>query len=499
MMLEELVDHLSVKETRGALGPSLKKRPIVGLAYDSRQVKKDFVFFALPGQQADGHRYLVDAEKNGAVAAVVAEASPGLKIPQLVVEKTRRALGQLAARFHGHPSSRLRVIGITGTNGKTTQTYLLESILTAAGRIPGVIGTVNYRYPGWVGPASHTTPESLDLQVLLARMQTAGVTDVVMEVSSHALDQDRVEGVQFDAGVFTNLTQDHLDYHKNLEDYFRSKTRLFSRFLRDSEKKKRFAVINMQDPRADAVVKASAVPVVRVGKSAKNSEDVFCESQHLGPDGIEAVIRHGSKKMAICSRLIGGFNLDNILLAVAVASRLEISEAAIIAGIAACDAVPGRLERIPNNRGLHIFVDYAHTPDALARVGENLRPMTKGRVITVFGCGGDRDKTKRPLMGREAAGFSDEIFVTSDNPRKENPETILSDILPGLSGFDSRHVYRVVDRREAIRRAVELAQPGDIVLVAGKGHEDYQIIGDRKTPFSDQKVLRDILGGSKKE
>jgi UDP-N-acetylmuramoyl-L-alanyl-D-glutamate--2,6-diaminopimelate ligase len=329
-------------------------------------------------------------------------------------------------------------------------------------------------------------------------MLEEGVSDVVMEVSSHALAMERVRGVHFDAAAFTNLTQDHLDYHADLDEYFEAKRTFFTRFLAASLKTRRAAVVNVDDPRGPKIARGLAKTVERVTVSLEGPSDVFCRSRRLSEEGIEAEVVCGGEVLDVRSPLIGAHNLQNILVAVGVARALGVDDAAIVKGIARLECVPGRLERIPNGRGLNVFVDYAHTPDALGRVAATLKGFAEGkgaRLITVFGCGGDRDRAKRPLMGREAGRFSDAVVVTSDNPRTEDPEAILDEILPGLAdaGLSGDRVLRIADREKALRKAVAVARPGDFVLVAGKGHEDYQILGTKKVPFSDQEILRRLF------
>ncbi len=467
---------------------------IRGVTHDSRKVEKGFLFVAIPGYEIDGHQFISQAIQKGAVAVVVSQSpQKDIKIPQLVVENSRKALAHIASRFFKNPSHQMRIVGITGTNGKTTVTYLLESIFKAAGRNPGVIGTINARFGGKIFQADNTTPESVDLQALMAQMLESGVTDVIMEVSSHALSLERIYEIEFDAAIFTNLSQDHLDYHKTMEDYFGAKKRLFSEYLPQSGKKGKFAVINMEDGFGEKILSDAGVRCVRAGLTGPY--EIFCSSFQLSENGIQAEIRIGSESLLIRSPLLGRFNLENILVAVGLAHGLKVSTEAIQKGIENLACVPGRFEKIPNNRGVLVFVDFAHTPEALARVGEHLRKLARGRVITVFGCGGDRDRTKRPLMGREAGLFSDIVIVTSDNPRTEDPQSIINQITPGLEeiGFSQNKIMTIADREKALQKAVEMLQRGDLLLVAGKGHEDYQIVGKKKTHFSDQEILKKLL------
>jgi UDP-N-acetylmuramoyl-L-alanyl-D-glutamate--2,6-diaminopimelate ligase len=374
-----------------------------------------------------------------------------------------------------------------------------------------VLGTVNYRFGGKVYPADHTTPESVDLQRLFSEMLEAGVTDVVMEVSSHAISQGRIQGVHFDAVAFTNLSQDHLDYYPDLEDYFQAKKDLFTQYLPASSKPHKIAVLNFEDPRSESLfdkIAGDQIKKLRVGLTGPY--EVSCKSFEISAEGIKAHVVHhqndyqNSKSSAsedslvIRSQLMGRHNLENILVAIGLTKGLGIPPEAISRGIQKMRSISGRLERVENDRGLHIFVDYAHTPDALARVGQSLKGLKQGvssRLITVFGCGGDRDRSKRPLMGREAGLVSDIVILTSDNPRSEDPEAIIKDILPGLESirFPKDRTLKIISREEALHKALEVAREGDFILIAGKGHENYQIIGKEKRPFSDQEILRRIL------
>lgn len=494
MMLQELLQGITLRNIM-----ELGSLEIRGVTHDSRKVEKGFLFVAIPGYEMDGHQFISQAIQKGAVAVVVSQSpQKDIKIPQLVVENSRKALAHIAARFFKNPSHHMRIIGITGTNGKTTVTYLLESILKAAGRHPGVIGTINSRFGKKIFQADNTTPESVDLQALMAKMLEAGVTDVVMEVSSHALSLERIYEIEFDAAIFTNLSQDHLDYHKTIGGYFEAKKRLFSEYLPQSGKKEKFAVVNMEDGFGEKILSEAGVRCVRAGLTGPY--EIFCSSFQLSENGIQAEIRIGSENLGIRSPLFGLFNLENILVAVGLAHGLKISTEAIQKGIENLPCVPGRFEKIKNDRGVLVFVDFAHTPEALARVGEHLRKLGhgRGRIITVFGCGGDRDQTKRPLMGREAGLFSDLVIVTSDNPRTEDPQSVIHQITPGLEeiGFPQNKIMTIVDREQALKKAVSMLQRGDLLLVAGKGHEDYQIVGKKKTHFSDQEILKKLLSVS---
>ena len=466
-------------------------KKVTGITYDSRAVKKGGCFVAVCGAHADGHKFINDAVKNGAVA-IVSEQT--VKVPSsvtnVVVTDTHIALAELSAAFFGYPSRKIRVVGITGTNGKTTITYLIEAVLKVAGRNVGVVGTVNWRYGGVLMPAPNTTPMSYDLQRLLNEMVKGGVQDVAMEVSSHALHQKRVDFVDFDAAVFTNLTHDHLDYHKTIEEYFEAKKGLFSSLLPSSVKAKKIAVVNIDDGWGRRLVfKCLSVEVFKYGF---DEGDIRLTSLKISTAGNEMEIKTPWGKFSCTSRLKGKFNVSNILASVAVLGAFEIPLDVIKLGIEAIANVPGRLEDVPNNRGFSVFVDYAHTPDALKNVIEALRELKLQRIITVFGCGGDRYSAKRPLMGEVASLLSDVVIVTSDNPRGEDPVNIINDILPGVKKTGRDYII-AEDRREAIKKAVGMAKKGDIILIAGKGHETYQIVGKETRHFDDKEEVLKCL------
>jgi UDP-N-acetylmuramoyl-L-alanyl-D-glutamate--2,6-diaminopimelate ligase len=505
MKLGELLQAGDVEETQGNI-----ERAVAGLAYDSRQVKPGFVFFAVPGTKTDGHEYIADALSRGAAALVVERpvARPG-DAATIRVRNVRRAMGNWAARFYDYPSRRAKVAGVTGTNGKTTVTYILESIFRAAGMATGVVGTVNYRYRDCALPAPQTTPESLDLQGLLAQMARAGVEAVAMEVSSHALELERVRGIDFDAAIFTNLTRDHLDFHADMEHYFLSKSKFFTDYLPASVKRKKSAVIHGGDAKGrELLAKVATIggDAVSYGHEAKWDVHPVDVRGDLG--GLSGKIYMGGRAIAFASPLIGSTNLENILAAAAAAFALGIEPDAIARGIGALKSVPGRLEKVENGRGVTVLVDYAHTPDALERALKLLKPLTPGRLVAVFGCGGDRDRGKRPLMGEAAARLADIAVLTSDNPRTEDPLTILEQVEAGAKKTGARKVSKLEtrnaklemgcylvepDRRAAIRLALGLARRGDLVLLAGKGHEDYQIVGTQKNHFDDREVAREEL------
>jgi len=481
---------------------------ITGVQYRAQEVTPGSLFVAVPGFVADGHAFIPEAVRRGA-AAVVAQRPVEAEVPVVQVADSRRALSRAAAGFWGHPSEGMVLVGVTGTNGKTTVTYLLEAILAWVGARVGVVGTVNYRFEGRVVPAPHTTPESAELQRILAEMRDAGATHVVMEVASHALALHRVDDCRFDVGVFTNLTQDHLDFHGDMAAYWAAKRRLFTELLAEGPKAAAArAVVNTDDPRGPELLSACRVPALAVGTQAGCTVQARAALQGL--EGIRGRIATPAGEFDFHSPLVGAHNLANILSATGAAVALALPLEAIREGIEATRRIPGRLERVPDpGHGRTVFVDYAHTPDALENVLRALRQVGPRRLICLFGCGGDRDRTKRPVMGAAAGRLADVCLVTSDNPRSEDPLAIIRDILPGLAQAGARawegpdaedvpdgHFLVLPDRRAAIRRAVALARPGDAVLVAGKGHENYQIVGDRRLPFDDVEEAAAALAGT---
>jgi UDP-N-acetylmuramoyl-L-alanyl-D-glutamate--2,6-diaminopimelate ligase len=459
---------------------------VSGVAYRSGTVRPGDVFFCVPGFIYDGHDFATDAASRDAVAIVAERAVPDVRVPVVLVPDARVALAHASARFFGQPSASMEVVGITGTNGKTTATYILDAILRAAGRRTGLIGTIESRIGDERIPASRTTPESRDLQETLATMRDAGVTSVSMEVSSHAVDLHRVDGVAFAVAAFTNLSQDHLDYHATMEEYFAVK----SGFVGSVPVERR--VVNVDDAYGRVIV-----DTMGAGWTVGTSEgaNVRASGVRFGPDSCGFTLATPVGESEVRLPLTGAHNVSNALIAVGCALALGLELGAIVEGLANAPQVPGRLERIEEGQDFIVLVDYAHTPDGLANVISSVRRVTAGRVITVFGCGGDRDPDKRPLMGRVAGTLSDVAVLTSDNPRTEDPVGIILQVEDGLAGTSAeRHVE--VDRRSAIALALRLAKPGDVVLVTGKGHEDYQIFADRTIHFDDREVVREGLARS---
>jgi UDP-N-acetylmuramoyl-L-alanyl-D-glutamate--2,6-diaminopimelate ligase len=444
----------------------------------SSETRPGALFACIPGTNTDGHAFAGDAVERGAVALLV-ERWIDAPVPQLRVPSVRVAIGPIAADVFGRPADRMTVVGVTGTNGKTTTTYLLESVFRVAGRRPGVIGTTGVRIDGEVTPFPRTTPEAPDLHRLLARMEGTGVDAVAMEVSSHGLDQHRVDGVRFACAVFTNLSRDHLDYHPTMEAYLAAKARLFTPGMSSA------GVVNVDSPEGRSIA-APGLPILTYAVDAE--ADVRARGVVATADGIRFTV----DGTLVESRLRGRFNVENCLAAFAAARVVGIDDAVAAGGIAALRGVPGRLETVERGQDFLVIVDYAHTPDGIRNVLRAARPLARGRVIIVFGCGGDRDRDKRPLMGAAATSMADLSIVTSDNPRSEDPLAIIAAIEPGARAGGKPYEVEP-DRRAAIARAVELAAPGDVVVIAGKGHETAQEFADRTVPFDDRLVAADAL------
>jgi UDP-N-acetylmuramoyl-L-alanyl-D-glutamate--2,6-diaminopimelate ligase len=488
-LLAALNGQVAIVERYGALD-----RLVTSVTDDSRAVASGSLFIAVKGERVDGHRYVTQAIDAGAAAIVAQESVDHKSLPFVKVADSRKALGFMGGRFYGDPSARLTMIGVTGTNGKTTTTYLCKALLGGIGRQVGLIGTVAYQIGDETISASHTTPGALELQGLLAKMCQAQMDTVVMEVSSHALAMDRTAGCEYDAAVFTNLTQDHLDYHRTMEEYFNAKLRLFTT-LGQGRKTGQRAIINMDDPRGAQVRAACRVPVW--GFALKNRADLQAEDMRLSMNGSTFVAVTPAGAFPIESRLVGEHNVYNLLGAIGVALHAGATCDQIRDAVAALTNVPGRFERVSAGQDFTVVVDYAHTEDALVRLLTAAQALKTHRIITVFGCGGDRDRGKRPKMGRAAVEHSDVVVLTSDNPRTEDPLAILREVEVGVrEALKARaHVeyHLIADRRDAIVSAVGLARAGDIVLIAGKGHEDYQILGTKKVHFDDREVAREAI------
>jgi murE/murF fusion protein len=503
--IQDLLKNVELLHIEGNLSGNVSS-----ICYDSKRCKKNSLFVAIPGMKVDGHHYIPEAVDKGARFIVIERNyMPPSGVTAIQVSDSRRILGSLGRNFFNDPSSRLCLVGVTGTNGKTTVTYLLESILKAAGFHVGVLGTVNYRFNKKILSAPNTTPESYEMQKILRRMVDEGITHVIAEVSSHATDLKRIDDCVFDMGIFTNLSQDHLDYHGTMENYFQAKKRFFDEVLPAGEKSQKFMIVNGDDPWGQRLLKEVRKDVPLRTFGIENRCDMTADPFTLSLEGIKADFHAGDMSFALSSPLVGKFNLYNILAAATAAVSLNIPEKFIRMGIAKLKKVPGRLEKISKSDDPRVFVDYAHTDDALRKVLQNLSAFRKRKIITVFGCGGDRDRGKRPLMGRAAVSLSDVTIVTSDNPRTENPLAIIREIERGIHKMSVKKLspealnrdtnekgYAVIsDRKKAIEKAIFLADPSDIVLIAGKGHENYQIIGNTRISFDDREIAKVALKG----
>lgn len=470
---------------------------VTGVEIDSRKVKPGDLFICLPGHTVDGHDYAPQALERGA-AALVTERKLDLDVPQLIVKNSRLAMAVIADSYYGQPSRQMKLIGVTGTNGKTTTTYLIERMMNDNGIPAGVIGTIEARYPGKTLPMSGTTPEALGLQRYLAEMRDAGTQACAMEVSSHALEQGRVKGCRFRTAVFTNLTQDHLDYHVTMERYAAAKELLFSRlgneYAADPEQRS-YAVLNADDAVSAQFAQATAAEVVTYG--IEKDADVRADNIRITPQGTSFSLRTFRGDAELTLQMVGKFNVYNALAAVCAALIEGIPLDKIKASLEALPGVPGRVEPVNEGQPFAVIVDYAHTPDGLENVLKAVKELSPERLFCVFGCGGDRDRTKRPIMGRIAAQYADYVFVTSDNPRTEDPALILQDIKAGMdeARVPEDRYELIVDRRAAIEKAIEKASSGDVVLIAGKGHETYQIIGTVTHAFDDRLVAKEAIRG----
>ncbi len=480
MQLKLLADSIPVREISGPLD-----REIDGIFYDSRRVQKNGLYVAVRGAHFDGHQFTEQAIERGAAAIVVEQPETHSRATSLVVEDSRVALADLAFTFFKKPALRLKMAGVTGTNGKTTTTFLLKHICDTCGLRSGLIGTVRYEIGERVLPAIRTTPESLDLQELLAQMAGAGCRAAVMEVSSHALAQERTRGLEWDVAVFTNLTQDHLDFHQSMEKYFEAKAALFTGLKDQPNKRVANAVLNIDDAAGEKLVNrlGGGTPVVTYGMNAR--ADFRASNYRAEFTGTSFQLDALGKIYLVRIPLIGRFNVMNALAALAASNSLGIGLREAVLSLAKTPQVPGRLEMVPAKRQFQVFVDYAHSDDALLNVLKTLRELGPHRLILVFGAGGDRDQEKRPLMGRVADQNADYSIITSDNPRKEDPLAIIAQV---QAGFRTSNFETVPDRTEAIARAIALAQPRDIILIAGKGHETYQEFADHTIPFDDRQM-----------
>jgi UDP-N-acetylmuramoyl-L-alanyl-D-glutamate--2,6-diaminopimelate ligase len=485
MQLKQLVQQLAPASVEGPV-----EREITGITYDSRRVTPGMVFVAIPGQTTDGHEYISTAIERGATA-VICERNGTLfpRATKIKVDDVREAMARAAISYYQNPSSKLKVVGVTGTNGKTTITFMVKSILEAAGIKTGLMGTVQYEIGDRVIPAHRTTPESLEVQQMMSQMLRTGCQACVMEVSSHALDQKRVFGIDFDVAIFTNLTRDHLDYHDTMEKYFAAKKKLFTSLGQGA--KKGAAVVNIDDPFGERLAQAGKVHLTYGFQKAARLRATKVE---LGEDGSRFVVEMPERKFACRLPLIGRHNVYNALAAIGAGIAFDIPIVKLQAALNAMPSVPGRLEMISLGQSFGVYVDYAHTDDALKNVLKTLRETTGGHVLVAFGCGGSRDTGKRARMGKAAAELADFTIITTDNPRKELPEKIAAQIEEGYRSVRTEAYQVELDRRRAIQQLIAKAKPGDVVLIAGKGHETYQEFEDTVVPFDDRAHAREALG-----
>lgn len=485
MRLEDITKLIQPILVRGPVSCDIE-----GIAYDSRQVRPNYLFVAVKGEHVNGEDYIDDAIRRGAIA-VVSETDAWHKrsVAHIHVENARLALAEISSAYYGHPSQRLELFGITGTNGKTTTSFMIKSILEKSGRETGLIGTVRYEIGSRIIPATRTTPEATDIQFMFDQMIRGGSESAVMEVSSHALDQKRVWGIAFDVGIFTNLSHDHLDYHGSMENYFNTKCQLF-RSLGQLGKAST-AVVNIDDPWGMQITQVNGLNARLITYGEHPSAMVQATRVELSPDGsrFDVVTPWGEKSITL--NIPGRHNISNALAAIAATGARDISLDVIAEALASMEQVPGRMQLFKGRNGVNVYVDYAHSDDALARALHTVKEFTKGRVITVFGCGGNRDKAKRPIMGAIASQYADHVILTNDNPRKENPIEIIQQIEAGIRTGGSYEIQP--DRELAIAAAITRAKPGDTVLIAGKGHENYQEFASAITPFDDGHMVRKYL------
>jgi UDP-N-acetylmuramoyl-L-alanyl-D-glutamate--2,6-diaminopimelate ligase len=503
LTLSQLLDGVEVRKMfQTMFGKMVVTHEVMigGIQYDSRKVRRDDLFVAIPGTLHDGSQFVNDAIANGA-KAVVLENDATLPdsffmhagVVKIVVGSARTALAQIAGNYYGHPANELTMAGVTGTNGKTTSAYLLRAMLEANSIQTGLIGTIEYIMGSIRTPATHTTPESLELNATLRAMRDAECGAAVMEVSSHALEQHRVEGIQFAVALFTNLTQDHLDYHGTMDAYYAAKRLMFTQHAREG-----YSVINVDDSYGKKMFDEIATKKISYGVlgGVSDAADVRAKNVSLSLDGSHFSIAAAGLEISIASPLVGRFNVHNVLGAFAAGRALGISAERLKSAIEVFEPVAGRFERLRSPKGWSAIIDYAHTPDALEKtlhaIHDVLGEKRAGKIITVFGCGGNRDAGKRPKMGAIAASLSDVTIVTSDNPRHEDPKTIIDQVLAGIPR--GTNVRTEIDRATAITRALDEAGPNDVVLIAGKGHEDYQVIGDKKNHFSDREIVQELIG-----
>lgn len=481
MKLSELIDEESILESTGDLNLDIEK-----IAYDSRKVKKNSLFVAIRGFKVDGHKFLEKAVENGAVALLVEERIEIKGVTVIVVKDTRHALAEVSSNFYCNPSKRLHLIGITGTNAKTTTTYLVQSILDNLGQKTGIVGTIGNIIDGVLYPTENTTPQSLELQETFKKMVDKGVDTCIMEVSSHALDLDRVTYSEFEVGVFTNLSVEHLDFHKDLESYFKAKLKLFYMT-------KKYNIVNVDDKYGRKIIESVRdIDTKMLTFGIENKADIYATDMVYHLDGVEFKLNTPKGTIDIEMNIPGEFSIYNALGAASTAYVYDISLEDIKKGLEKIEGVKGRFEVVPTDDDYAVIIDFAHTPDALEKVLKSVRDFARGRIVVVFGAGGDRDSSKRAPMGEVVGKYADFSIVTSDNPRTEEPDKIIEDILKGTKSVTDNFIS-ITDRRDAIEYAIANKQKNDIILLAGKGHETYTIIGDKKTDFDERIIVKDVI------
>ncbi len=491
MLLKKLLENIKIKEIYGDYNMEIK-----GLSYDSRKIGNGYMFFALSGTHTDGAKFAEDAVSKGAVCIVSSLKIENCKVVNIIVEDIIKAMADIAAKFYDHPDKKLFIIGVTGTNGKTSITYMLESILKKLNIDIGVIGTITYRYANVVIDAPNTTPQSLDLFKMMADMAEAKIKYLIMEVSSHSLVLGRVLNIEFDAAVFTNLTQDHLDFHKNMNNYFDAKKMLFTGLSNNLKNNKKFAIINTDDFYGEKLFEDVNIKAEKISYSTKSKTGALfacAEDIKLNSKESSFILKSCFGNCKITVNQIGMHNIYNMLAVFCICMAIGIEFDKIAENFKYITGAPGRLDRINSNKDFSVIVDYAHTDDALKNVISAIKNLSPSRIITVFGCGGNRDKTKRPLMAKTACSLSDYVFITSDNPREEDPVDIIKDVEQGAIQTNKNNYKIVVDRKQAISEAIKFAKRGDVVLIAGKGHENYQIIGTKKIHFDDKEIALEVL------
>lgn len=491
MILKDLLKNITVKEISGSDNIDIK-----GLSYDSRKVLKGDIFFALNGTHTDGHKFAQQAFSSGAVCIISSIKIKDCKVTNVVVDNITDAMSEIAAKFYDYPDKKLFIIGVTGTNGKTSITYMTESLFKSLNLDIGVIGTISYRYADTVIEAPNTTPQSIDLYKMMSEMVKAKIKYLIMEVSSHALVLKRTKNIEFDVAVFTNLTRDHLDFHKNMDNYFNAKKSLFYSLSNNLKNNKKYAIINVDDFYGKQLFNDNNISANKIAYSVKNKEGIlYSFANEIILSNKESSFKlnsnFGNKKVKI--NHIGLHNIYNILATFCICMAINIDFDTVIEKMETVTGAPGRLERIKSPKNFSVIVDYAHTDDALKNVLTAIKNLKPSKIITVFGCGGNRDKTKRPLMAKVACNMSDFVFITSDNPREENPVDITKDIEKGAKEINKTNYKVIIDRKEAIKEALKTAKEGNVILIAGKGHENYQIIGTEKTHFDDREIASEIL------